>query len=287
MTAVDARSDGSDAAHGRDRGILASLLRRPSFVVGVLVVAAWVVVAIGWRWLGIDPFADTGARLAAPDAAHWLGTDRIGRDVLARVLAGAEPALLIGGLGTVLATVLGTALGLVAGFQRGWADQLLMRIFDVFLALPAVILLLVVIVAFGGSAGVLMLAVGVLLAPGIARVVRAEVLVEMGKDYVASARVQGERGVRILLTELLPNVWPQVLVQATLTLGAAVFVSASLAFLGVAAAPPSPDWGLAVGENRAFLQSAWWTIAFPALAVASLVVSATLVGDALREAVRR
>ncbi|MBW9108961.1 ABC transporter permease [Microbacterium trichothecenolyticum] len=265
----------------------AALLRRPTFVLSALVIVWWVVVAIGWRWFGIDPFANTGVKLAPPSPEHWLGTDRIGRDVLARVLAGAESALIVAPLGTALATVLGATLGLVAGYRRGWVDQLFMRSFDVFLALPTLIFLLVVVGAFGSSPLVLALAIGVLFAPGIARIIRAEVLVEMGKDYVTSAQVQGERTGRILGRELLPNVWPQVVVQATLSIGGAVFVASSLSFLGLAAAPPSPDWGLAVSENRAYLQGAWWTLVFPTLAIASLVVSVNLLADNLKEVLRR
>lgn len=281
------RGGEADFARPRRRGAWSALLMRPTFTCSAIIVAWWIVVAIGWRWFDIDPFGNSGARLAPPGAEHWFGTDRIGRDVFARVLAGAESALLVGPLGTVLATILGTFLGVVAGFHRGWVDQLLMRVFDVFVALPAIIFMLVVVGAFGSSSPVLALAIGVLFAPGIARVVRAEVLVAMGTDYVAAARTQGERSSRIMLTELLPNVWPQALVQATLTVAAAVFVAASLSFLGLAAAPPSPDWGLAVNENRAYVQGAWWTLAFPALAIASLVVSIALIGDHLKEVLRR
>ncbi|MFK3834866.1 ABC transporter permease [Microbacterium sp. NPDC087868] len=265
----------------------AALLRRPTFVVSALIVLFWVAAAVGWRLVGLDPFADSGARLSPPSAEHWFGTDRIGRDVFARVLAGAEPALLVGPIGAALATALGAALGLIAGYRRGWVDQLFMRGFDVFLTLPTLIFLLVIVGAFGGSAPTIIVAVGILFAPGIARIVRAAVLVEMGKQYVTSARVQGESAVRIVFRELLPNVWPQVLVQATLSVAGAIFVSSSLSFLGLASAPPSPDWGLAVNENRTYLQAAWWTLAFPTLAIASLVVSLNLIADNFREVFRR
>jgi peptide/nickel transport system permease protein len=268
-------------------GAWAALVRRPTFTVSAILVVWWIVVAIGWRWFGIDPFGDTGAKLAPPSPEHWFGTDRIGRDVFARVLAGAESALIVAPLGTAIATVLGAALGLFAGYRRGWADQLFMRSFDVFLALPTLIFLLVIVGAFGSSPVVLALAIGVLFAPGIARIIRAEVLVEMGKDYVTSAQLQGETTGRVLSRELLPNIAPQVVVQATLSIGGAVFVASSLSFLGLAAAPPSPDWGLAVSENRAYLQGAWWTLVFPTLAIASLVVSVNLIADNLKEVLRR
>ncbi len=276
-----------EAAIPRSANTWVTLVRRPSFTVSALVILWWVIVAIAWRWFGIDPFVDTGSKLAPPSAEHWFGTDRIGRDVFARVLAGAESALLIGPLGTLIATILGTALGLVAGYRRGWLDQIFMRSFDVFLALPTLIFLLVIVGAFGTSPLVLAAAIGVIFAPGIARIIRAEVLVEMGKDYVTSAQLQGERTAWILRRELLPNVWPQVAVQAALSVGAAVFIASSLSFLGLAAAPPSPDWGLAVNENRAYLQGAWWTLVFPTLAIASLVVSVNLLADNLKEVLRR
>ena len=264
-----------------------ALLRRPTFVISALIVLFWVAAALGWRLVGLEPFADSGSRLSPPSAEHWFGTDRIGRDVFARVLAGAEPALLVGPFGAALATALGSTLGLIAGYRRGWVDQLFMRGFDVFLTLPTLIFLLVIVGAFGGSPLTIIVAVGILFAPGIARIVRAAVLVEMGKQYVTSAKIQGEGAGRIVFRELLPNVWPQVLVQATLSVAGAIFLSSSLSFLGLASAPPSPDWGLAVNENRTYLQAAWWTLAFPTLAIASLVVSLNLIADNFREVFRR
>ncbi|PWC03520.1 ABC transporter permease [Agromyces badenianii] len=268
-------------------GTAAALLRRPTFVVSVAVVVFWVVAAVGWRYFGLDPFADTGERLAAPSAGHPFGTDRIGRDVFARVMAGAEPALQVGPAGTLLATVLGSVLGLVAGYFRGWTDTVLMRVFDVFLALPTLILLLVIVGAFGSSPAVLAFAVGLLFAPGIARIVRAGTLAEMGKQYVVSARLQRESHARIIFAELVPNLLPLIVIQATLSLGSAIFISSSLSFLGLAAAPPSPDWGLAINENRSYLQGAWWTIVFPAFAIASLVIAVNLIADNLKEVFRR
>lgn len=265
------------------RTTCAALLRRPTFVVGAIVVVGWVLVAVGWRWLGVDPYSDTGARLAPPSLDHWFGTDRIGRDVFARVLAGSEPVLVVAPGATLIAVLLGSGIGLVAGYRRGWTDSVLMRVLDVLLVVPVVVALLVVVTAFGRSLPVLIVAVGVLLSPLIARVVRAQTIIEMGKEYIASARLQGESPTRMLARELLPNIWPQVLVQATLCLGIAVFVTATLSFLGLAATPPSPDWGLTVSENRTFLQGAWWTVAFPCAAIASLVVSVNLIGDNVKE----
>ncbi|SFF80198.1 ABC transporter permease [Curtobacterium sp. YR515] len=260
-----------------------ALLGRPTFLVSVAVLVWWVVLAVGWHALGLQPFAKTGELLQAPSAAHWFGTDSLGRDVFARVAAGARPALVIGPFGAALATVLGGTLGLVAGFHRGWVDTALMRFFDVLLALPSLIFLVVLVGAFGVSTPALVLIVGVLFAPGIARIVRAAVLVEMGKSYVQAARLQGESALRAMLTELLPNVVGVFVVQAVLSLGAAIFITASLSFLGLGSQPPAADWGLDINANRAYLQAAWWTVVFPGVAVASIVVAANLIADNLKE----
>ncbi|MBF4605578.1 ABC transporter permease [Curtobacterium sp. VKM Ac-2884] len=259
------------------------LLRRPTFLVSVAILLGWVVLAVGWHLLGLQPFARTGELLQAPSAAHWFGTDSLGRDVFARVAAGARPALVIGPFGAALATVVGGTLGLLAGYHRGWVDTALMRFFDVLLALPSLIFLVVLVGAFGVSTPALVLIVGVLFAPGIARIVRAAVLVEMGKSYVQAARLQGESAVRAMVTELLPNVIGVFVIQAVLSLGAAIFITASLSFLGLGSQPPAADWGLDINANRAYLQAAWWTVVFPGVAVASIVVSANLIADNLKE----
>ncbi|GGF22333.1 ABC transporter permease [Subtercola lobariae] len=263
-----------------------SLLKRPSFVISVLIIVWWVVAALGWQIVGLEPYAKTGDLLASPDWAHPFGTDNLGRDMFARVVAGAGPALLVGPLGALLATVVGGTLGLVAGYYRGAVDTLMMRFFDVILALPSLIFLIVLVGAFGISTAALILIVGILFAPGIARIIRAATLVEMGKSYVTAAKLQGEKDSRILFRELLPNILPTLVIQATLSLAAAVFITASLSFLGLGEQPPSADWGLAINENRIYLQTAWWTVVFPAIGVASLVVAANLIADNIREVSR-
>lgn len=273
----------ANVERGTGAARLRTLLRRPTFVVSAIVVLGWVVAAVLWQPLGADPFGNTGAALAPPSAAHPFGTDALGRSVFARVLAGAGTALPVGVLGSLLATVLGSALGVVAGYFRGWVDIALMRVFDVTVVLPPLILLIVVAGAFGTSPAALIVIIGAVFAPGIARIVRAAVLAEMGKNYVQSAQLQQERTWRILLGELVPNVFPTILVQATLSIAAAVFLSAALSFLGLGTHPPSPDWGLQINENRIYLQSAWWTVVFPAAAVASFVVAVHLISDNVKE----
>jgi peptide/nickel transport system permease protein len=207
--------------------------------------------------------------------------------MLARVLAGASPTLAVAPLATLLATAAGTALGLIAGYFRGLTDDVLMRSFDVLYAFPQIIAVLLVASAFGHSLLTLVLAIAVFFTPIIARTVRSAVLVETQQQYVEAARVQGEGTAWILFREILPNIAPVIVVEATIRLAYAIFVSAGLSFLGLGAQPPSPDWGLVVSQNRIFIQNAWWCVGFPALAIATLVVSVNLVADNLREVASR
>jgi peptide/nickel transport system permease protein len=203
--------------------------------------------------------------------------------VFARTLAGADSALAVGPLGAILATVLGGALGVIAGYFRGWVDTAFMRVFDVLVVLPPLIFLIVLVSAFGASVPALIVIIGVVFAPGIARIIRAATLAEMGKKYVTTARLQGESALRVMATELVPNVAPTIVIQATLSLSSAILMTATLSFLGLGQQPPSPDWGLAINQNLDFIETAWWTVIFPALAVASLVVAVQLIADNLKE----
>ena len=260
-----------------------ALLLRPTFVISALIVVFWIVAALGWHLFGLDPYGNSGHSLAAPSWSQPFGTDDLGRSVFARTLAGADSALAVGPLGAILATILGGALGVVAGYFRGWVDTALMRVFDVLVVLPPLIFLIVLVGAFGASVPALIVIIGAVFAPGIARIVRSAVLAEMGKKYVTTARLQGESALRIMLTELVPNVAPTVVVQATLSLSSAILMTATLSFLGLGQQPPSPDWGLAINQNLDFIETAWWTVIFPALAVASLVVAVQLIADNLKE----
>ena len=275
--------DGSGAGAGSRRRRFLALLRRPTFVVSAVIVIWWIGAALTWRLFGLNPDTSTGHLLAAPSWSELFGTDNLGRSVFARTLAGADTALAVGPPGAVLATILGSALGVVAGYFRGWVDTAFMRVFDVLIVLPPLIFLIVVVGAFGASRAALIVIIGVVFAPGIARIIRAAVLAEMGKKYVTTAKVQGESQWRIMAAELVPNVLPTIIIQATLSLAAAILMTATLSFLGLGAQPPSPDWGLAINNNRAYIESAWWTVFFPAAAVASLVVAAQLIADNLKE----
>jgi peptide/nickel transport system permease protein len=281
--ALDSGGERWTARDGAGQRRVRALLRRPTFVISALIVVFWVVAALGWHLFGLDPYGNSGQALAAPSWSQPFGTDNLGRSVFARTLAGADSALAVGPLGAILATLLGSALGVIAGYYRGWVDTALMRLFDVLVVLPPLIFLIVVVGAFGASVPALIVIIGVVFAPGIARIIRAAVLAEMGKKYVTTARLQGESALRIMATELVPNVLPTIIIQATLSLASAILMTATLSFLGLGQQPPSPDWGLAINQNLDFIETAWWTVIFPALAVASLVVAVQLIADNIKE----
>jgi peptide/nickel transport system permease protein len=268
-------------------GLLRELLRSPTFVAGTLIALGWIVCALAGQWLApFDPYAsDPLSSLMPPDHTHWCGTDQLGRDICSRVIAGARDILTIAPLATLAGTLAGTALGLVTGYFEGFAGNLIARTLDAVLALPLVIVALMVLAAVGASNLAVVLVIGLTFAPLIARTVRAAVLAERHLDYVAAARLRGEHAPYVMFAEILPNVWPPIVVEATVRLGYAIFAVATLSFLGFGIQPPSADWGLALAESYALLAGgAWWTVAFDALAIASLVVAVNLIADSLREA---
>ena len=263
---------------------LSLVLRSPSFLVGAAVLLFWIVCALfGPYFTPYDPYADDLLHtLAAPSAAHWFGTDQLGRDILSRVIVGARPILSVAPAATLLATVAGTALGLLTGYAGGWLDAIVGRLIEVLLALPLIVVALLVLVALGPSSGTVIAVIGVIFTPLIARTVRAAVLTERSLDYVAAAELRGEGALHVMFVEILPNVLPPILVETTVRLGYAIFTVASLSFLGFGIQPPSADWGLAISENYGMISGGfWWTVAFAAGATASLVVGVNLVADGI------
>jgi peptide/nickel transport system permease protein len=279
-----------DQRRAARRERLRLLLRSPTFIVGAVIVGTWIVCAIGNTHLTpYDPFAtDPLNRLRAPSARHVFGTDQLGRDVLSRVIAGARGILIVAPLATLLGTVAGTALGLLTGYFRGFVDEVLMRLVDAFLAIPVVIVGMLGLVALGPSTAGVILVIGTVFTPIIARTVRAAVLVEREQEYVQAARLRRERAPYVMFVELLPNVLAPVLVEFTVRLGYAIFATATLSFLGFGIQPPAPDWGLSIFEHYGFISGGyWWPVLFPALAIASLVVGVNLISDATSQALER
>ncbi len=262
------------------------LLRRPTFLVGAAILLFWVVCAIfGSAIAPHDPLAQQLlATNQPPSAAHWFGTDQLGRDVFSRVIVGVRYILLVSLLATVLGTVLGTAIGLVMGYLGGVADIVVGRVIEAVLAFPLVVIAFLFVVALGPSPQVIVAVVGFVFTPIIARTVRSAVLVESQLDYLSSARLLGEKPAYIMFTEITPNVLPTVLVEFTVRLGYAIFTIAALSFLGFGIQPPTPDWGADIAANYVTLGAGyWWQTLFAALAIASLVIAINLVTDSIEQ----
>ncbi len=264
------------------RYLMHALLRSPTFMTGLIIVLFWVFMALFSTSLTQSPTAqDAFASLQAPSAAHWFGTDDLGRDVFARTMAGARTVLIIAPLATALALLWGGIIGLVSGFYRGLTDEIIMRLVDVLLALPIIITSILILSLLGKGLSIIIITIGALFTPVISRTVRSAVIGEREREYVMAARLRGERSVFVMAREILPNIKEPIIVEGTVRLGYAVFTAATLSFLGFGLAPPSPDWGLTISTQRVFLQIAPWSSLFAAAALASLVVGVNLITDGL------
>jgi peptide/nickel transport system permease protein len=272
---------------GQRAGELArALLRSRTFLVGAAILGFWVLDALLWRVIvPHDPSATGTDILVGPSGGHPLGTDNLGRDVFSRMLAGAASVLTVAPLATLIGLVGGTAIGLVSGYFRGLVDDVVSRIVDAFLAFPAVVIALLALTVLGSSQVTVILVIGVLFMPIIARTVRSAVLVEREREYVAAARLRGDSAPYVMLAEILPNVTGPIAVEGTVRLGYAIFAAATLSFLGVGLQIPSPDWGLTVAVERVNLAVNAWTVLAPAIALATVVVAVNLVADGVRQAV--
>jgi len=222
--------------------------------------------------------------LEPPSLRHWLGTDQFGRDVLARIIHGARVSMAMGVAAVTISVVLGSALGLLSGYYRGPVDLLVMRVVDVMLAFPGILLALVIIAVLGPNLASATIAVGVSGMPLFVRVVRSSTLTVRALQYVEAAQVAGSGDLRVLVRHVLPNVVTPVIVLVTLGIPAAIVAGAALSFLGLGAKPPTPDWGEMLSKGRAFMGTAWWLSTFPGLAIAVVVLAINRFGDGLRDA---
>jgi peptide/nickel transport system permease protein len=262
------------------------LQRRRGAIVGLVVVLMFVALASFAPWLGLqDPIATSwGALRQAPSAAHWFGTDEIGRDVFARVAWGTRASLLAGVVSVSISLMLGVPIGLAAGFIGGWVDAMISRVTDAFLACPFLILAIALAAFLGPSLTNAMIAIGVSATPIFVRLTRAQVLGVKVEDYIEAARAVGNPPLRIALRHVLPNVAAPLIVQATLAIAAAVIAEASLSFLGLGQQPPAPSWGSMLNTAKNFIDNAPWMAIWPGLSIFLLVLSFNLLGDGLRDA---
>lgn len=276
------------------------LLSRPQSAVGTLLVLFFVALAVLGPWLA--PYTENDQNhpvAAAPSAEYPFGTDHLGRDVFSRVILGARSILVKAGVGTLIAVLLGTFLGLAIGYAGGLLDDVVSRVIDAFLALPALLVALVTLgivrnlplesgtfAAWLANNSVL-LVIALVYVPIVARVVRGSTLDVKTREFVEAAKIRGEAPLYIMFREILPSVIPALVVEASLRFSYAIFLVASLGFLGVGARPPSPDWGLMVNENRRLYYLTPWALVYPALAIAVLVVGVNLMSDGIRRIIQR
>jgi peptide/nickel transport system permease protein len=265
---------------------LRRLFKRKGAVAGLAVIVLVVLIAIFAPWISPqDPVATSwGAIRKAPSAAHWFGTDELGRDNFARVIYGARASLLAGMVSVLIALSLGVPIGLLAGYAGKWVDALISRIVDAMLACPFLILAIALAAFLGPSLTNAMIAIGISATPIFVRLTRAQVLAVKVEDYVEAARALGNSHWRIALRHILPNVVPPLIVQATLALAAAVIAEASLSFLGLGQQPPQPSWGSMLNTAKNYIDNAPWMAVWPGLSIFVLVLSFNLLGDGLRDA---
>jgi peptide/nickel transport system permease protein len=276
----------ADELESPGRRALRRLFRRKAAVFGLVVIVSFILLAAFAPWIvPYDPIATSWTLVRKPPSAlHWFGTDDLGRDVLARVVYGARASLTAGAISVGIAFGLGVPFGLLSGYRGGFIDGLISRITDAMLACPFLILAIALAAFLGPSLSNAMIAIGVTTTPIFVRLTRGQVMGVKVEDYVEAAHAMGNPRWRIALFHILPNIMPALLVQATLSIAAAIIAEAALSFLGLGQQPPSPSWGSMLNSAQRFLTQAPWMALWPGLAIFLVVLSFNLVGDGLRDA---
>jgi len=276
----------SDELESPARRALRRLFKRKGAVVGLVVIAIFIFLAVFAPLVSpYQPIATSWSLVRKPPSwLHWFGTDELGRDILARVIYGARASLMAGAISVGIALSIGVPLGLLSGYRGGFIDALISRITDAMLACPFLILAIALAAFLGPSLGNAMIAIGISATPIFVRLTRGQVMAVKVEDYVEAARAMGNPRWRIALFHILPNIMPALLVQATLSIAAAIIAEAALSFLGLGQQPPAPSWGSMLNAAQRFLTNAPWMAIWPGLAIFLVVLSFNLVGDGLRDA---
>lgn len=268
-----------------------SLSTRITSVIGLSVIALLIITAVFAPLIAPYPptTGDLRERLSPPSwqeggsSAHLLGTDKLGRDTLSRLMYGARTSLAVSVIAILVSGSFGSAVGIIAGYLGGWIDSIIMRLVDVAFSFPAILLAMVFAVVFGASFLNIIIVISLILWAEYARMARAETLKVKGMDYIALAQVAGVSGVKIMFRHILPNVATALIVLATLQVGIVIILESALSFLGVGIPPPTPDWGTMIAEGRSYVATAWWLAMLPGIAIVLTVMSFNLLGDALTE----
>ncbi|SDM18962.1 nickel transporter permease [Sediminibacillus halophilus] len=262
------------------------LIRSKTSFIGLLIILLLLVVAAMAPVVATHDPTDQQLldRYLAPSGDHWLGTDELGRDIYSRIVYGTRISIQIGLIAVGISAVIGILLGGIAGYFGRWIDQIIMRVIDILMAFPSILLAIALVAVLGASLTNAMIAIGIVGVPQFARIVRSTVLSVKETEYIEAARAIGAKNNRILFQHVLPNCLAPIIVQATLSIGTAILDAAGLSFLGLGAQPPSPEWGAMLSDGRAALQTAPWVVAFPGLAIFLVVLGFNLFGDGLRDA---
>nr|WP_316861036.1 ABC transporter permease [uncultured Cohaesibacter sp.] len=268
------------------RNIVMFLLKHPTSAYGLLVLAALIILAIIGPLLAThDPYLqDLPNALQAPSGEHFFGTDELGRDIYSRLLYGTRISLTIIGIVTIVVGPIGLTIGTVAGYLGGRVDTVLMRITDIFLSFPSLILSLAFVAALGPSLYNAIIAISLTAWPPIARLARAETLTFRKTDYIAAAKLQGASGFRIIIKSIVPMCLPSVIIRLTLNMAVVILTAAGLGFLGLGAQPPLPEWGAMIATGRRYMIDSWWVVTFPGVAIFCVSLGFNLLGDGLRDA---
>ena len=263
---------------------LKRMRRYPAAWIGMSIVVIFILMTVFGPMISPYGYAQQNLenRLQSPSAQHWFGTDQFGRDIFSRILVGSRDVLTIAGSGTLLAVLAGLSIGLLAGYFGGFTDEIFMRLMDVLLAIPPLLLAMIILATIGPSRLNVIIVVGILYIPMVARVVRSVVLEVKTREFIEAAKLRGESTTYIIFREILPNVLPPLAVEASMRFSYSIFLVASLGFLGLGVQPPSPDWGMMVGEARTWFGQAPWVLLFPAGTIAFLVVGVAFMSDGLR-----
>lgn len=268
------------------KDILKRLLKSKSAIFGLAVILILIVFAIFAEHIAPYGFDDQvlSRRFTPPCKEYLFGTDDYGRDIFSRIVYGSRTSLLIALLSVTFSSVIGVILGCISGFYGGRVDNAIMRFIDILLAIPSILLAISISSALDPGIINLMVAVGIGAVPGYARIVRASVMSERDQEYIEAARSIGANDFRVILKHILPNVTAPIIIQATMSISIAILTAASLSFLGLGIAPPTPEWGSMLSAGRAYIRDSWYVVTFPGLAIMAAVFGFNLLGDGLRDA---
>ena len=268
------------------KDVIYQLKGNKSAIIGIIIIGFFLLTAIFAPL--ITPFdpneQNISIRKTAPfTSSNILGTDDLGRDLLTRIIYGSRISLIIGIISVGISLTFGIFIGLISGYYGGWFDRIVMRLIDIMLAFPYILLTIVIVALLGPSLVNAMIAIGVSQIPEYARVVRASVLAEKENDYITAERSLGASDIELMFLSILPNCIAPIFIQATLKIGNAILHSAALSFLGLGAQPPTPEWGLMIASSKEFITSAWWIVTFPGIAILLTVLGFNLLADGLRD----